>query len=349
VSDARSAAAEREEGEAPHPRETTVFFGHAEPERTLLDAYRGGRTHHAWLIGGRLGIGKATLAYRMARFVLAHPDPNSAVVQKAQSLALPTDHRVVRQVATQGHSDLLVLERTINEKTGKLRQDIIVDDVRRTVSFFGSTPGEGGWRIAIVDSADELNASGANALLKVLEEPPERTLLLIVGHAPARLLPTIRSRCRRLLLRPLAGDDVASAVAAALERDAQEPELQEAAALADGSVGRALTLLDGPALALRTRIVGMLDKLPAIDPQALHALGDALGGYEPQRLAGFLDAANEWLSVQLTNTRNDKTRMLRIAEAWDKVNQAARDVDEYNLERKPLVFSVFNWLAEAVR
>jgi DNA polymerase III subunit delta' len=338
----------RDDAEAPHPRETTALFGHAEAERTLLDAYRSGRIPHAWLFGGPAGIGKATLAYRMARFVLANPDPAAPAVRKAKSLALPDDDRTLRRIAAQGHPDLLVLERVVNEKTGKLYTVIRVDDVRRTVPFFGSTAGEGGWRVAIVDTADELQyPQAANALLKILEEPPPNALLLLISHAPARLLPTIRSRCRRLTLRPLSAADVASAAALALGRDAEDGELREASALAEGSVGRALTLLEGPALALRKRVVDLLERLPAVDPQALHALGDALGGYEPQRLASFIDAVNEWLAARLASASRE--RMLRIAEAWDKVNQAARDADEYNLERKPLVFSVFGWLSEAAR
>ena len=151
---------------------------------------------------------------------------------------------MARRIAAQAQGDLLTLERVINEQTGKLYTVIRVDDVRRTVSFFGSTAGEGGWRIAIVDAVDDLQREGANALLKVLEEPPARTMLLLVSHAPGRELPTIRSRCRRLLLRPLGESDVARAVAAATGRDADEPDVQEAAAAADGSVARALALLD---------------------------------------------------------------------------------------------------------
>src|SRR5436190_14311233 len=303
---------------------------------------------HAWLIGGEAGIGKATLAYRMARFVLTHPDPAAPAVQNAKSLAVPTDNPVARRVAGQAHGDLLTLERVINEKTGKLFTVTRVDDVRRTVPFFGSTAGEGGWRVCIVDTADELQyPQAANALLKILEEPPPNALLLLISHAPARLLPTIRSRCRRLSLRPLSMDDVARAAALALGRDAEDPELREASSLSEGSVGRALTLLEGPALALRKRVIDLLERLPTVDPQALHALGDAVGGFEPQRLASFIDAVNEWLADHLASA--DRERMLRIAEAWDKVNQAARDADEYNLERKPLVFSVFGWLAEAAR
>jgi DNA polymerase III subunit delta' len=344
-----SAAAAEVEAEPALPRATALLFGHQEAEQTLLDAYRGGRMAHAWLIGGPCGIGKATLAYRMARFVLAHPDPGGPEVQAAHTLALPADHSVVRRVAAQGHPDLSVLERQINEKTGKLYQDIRVEDVRDTVKFFGSTAGEGGWRIAIVDCVEELNRSSANALLKVLEEPPPRALLLLVSNAQGRVLPTLRSRCRMLTLRALASTDVARAVAAALGRAADEPDLMEAAAVAEGSVGRALTLLEGRALALRKRVVELLDELPKLDPRALHALGEALGGTEPATLATFLDTVNGWLSRSLAQAPQEPRRMVRIAEAWGKVNRAARDVEVFNLERKPYVFNVFGWLAEAAR
>ncbi len=341
-----SAGDDEEAGDGLHPRETQQLFGHAEAERALLEAYRSGRIPHAWLIGGPRGIGKATLAYRMARFVLAHPDPNDPAVQSARSLELDPEHPVARRVAAQAQGDLLVLERTLNER-GKLRQDIAVDDVRRTVSFFGSTAGEGGWRIAIVDAVDELNDAGANALLKVVEEPPPRTLLLLISHARGLVMPTIRSRCRVLDLRPLSNEEVAQAVAAALGREA-DAEVMEAAGLAEGSVGRALAMIDGPALALRQRVSQMLDRLPETDPLALHALGDAMAGVDPQPLATFVDTVNAWLSAQL-NVQQDTGRMARVAEAWDKVNLAAREAQEFNLERKPLVFSVFAVLAETAR
>jgi DNA polymerase-3 subunit delta' len=335
--------------ETRHPRATTALYGHEGAERALLDAYRSGRVPHAWLITGPGGIGKATLAYRMARFVHAHPDPRAAAVQQAKSLAVDADHPVARRIAAQAQPDLLVLVRTINEKTGKLRQDIQVDDVRRSVSFFGSTAGEGGWRIAIVDAVDELNPSGANSLLKILEEPPRRALLLLVSHSAGRVLPTIRSRCRVLALRPLEVADVAKAAAAALDRSATDPEIAAAAAVAEGSVARALALIEGDALVLRQRVVDMLEQLPALDPRALHALGDALGGTEPKTLAAFMDAVNGWLSARLAAAAAQPARAARYAQAWDAVNLAAREAGEYNLERKPLVFSVFGTLAEAAR
>jgi DNA polymerase-3 subunit delta' len=133
-----------------------VLYGHRDAEQALLASYRSGRVPHAWLIGGPRGIGKATLAYRFARFVLAHPEPRSSTVQEATTLALDPEHPVARRVAAQAQGDLLTLERVVNEQTGKLYTVIRVDDVRRTVSFFGSTAGEGGWRIVIVDAVDDL-------------------------------------------------------------------------------------------------------------------------------------------------------------------------------------------------
>jgi DNA polymerase-3 subunit delta' len=342
-------SADDDERDVRLPRETLVLFGHAPAESALLEAYKSGRIAHAWLIGGPPGIGKATLAYRLARFVLAHPDPKAPAVQNATSLAVDPENPVARRIAAQAQGDLLAIQRVVNEQTGKLYTVIRVDDVRRTVSFFGSTAGEGGWRVAIVDAVDDLQREGANALLKVLEEPPPRTLLILISHAPGRELPTIRSRCRRLLLRPLASADVARAAAAATGRDSDEPALREAAAAADGSVARALALLDGPALALRQRVTDLFAQLPNPDPRALHALGDALGGTDPQTLAAFIDLVNDWLSARLESGTGETARLARVAEAWEKVNRNARDVETYNLERKPFVFAVFDELAQATR
>ena len=242
-----------------------------------------------------------------------------------------------------------MLERSLNEQTGKLYTVIRVDDVRRTVSFFGSTAGEGGWRIAIVDAIDDLQREGANALLKVLEEPPQQSLLLLVSHAPGRELPTIRSRCRRLLLRPLAANDVVRALAEATGRSTSEAEIREAAEGAEGSVGRAVGLLDGSALALRKRILDLFAQLPNPDPRALHALGDAIGGTDPKTLEAFMDLVNGWLSARLVEGSQGKAQMARVAETWERVNHAAREAEAYNLERKPLVFAIFGALSEAAR
>jgi len=330
------------------PRETTSFYGHEAAEAALLTAYRSGHMPHAWLIGGPEGIGKATLAYRMARFVLAHPEPRLPEVQRAPSLALDPSHPVARQVAAGSHGGLLTLERSTNDK-GVMRSVITVDESRETISFFGSTAAVAGWRVCVVDTVDELNANASNALLKILEEPPSRSLFLLVSHAPARVLATIQSRTRKLALRPLAVEDVVRAVAETAEINPNEPELREAAEAAEGSVARALALMAGEALGLYHKTAALLDTLPNVDPRALHALGDALPLSDRVALRTFVDSIDRWLTGQLRRPEMQANlpRLARLAEVWEKIAQAARETESFNLERKPLVFSVFGWLAEA--
>jgi DNA polymerase III subunit delta' len=335
----------------PHPRETNVLFGHGDAEAALLNAYRSGRIAHAWLIGGAQGIGKATLAYRMARFVLRHGDPLSPAVQRATSLAIDPSDPVARQVAVGSHGGLLTLERTLNDR-GVMRTVITVDETRETISFFGSTATAEGWRVCVVDTVDELNPNAANALLKILEEPPQQSLFLLISHAPARVLPTIQSRCRKLRLRPLATDDVIGAAALASGRGTGDVALAEAAAASEGSVAQALTLLGGDALKLQQRTAAMLAKLPNVDPRELHALGDSLPLSDRAALSAFIDGIDRWLSERLRldgRSNANLPRLARLAEVWEKVARAARDTQDYNLERKPLVFSVFSMLAEATR
>ncbi len=335
-----------------HPRETTALSGHREAEQALLNAYRSGRIPHAWLIGGAQGIGKATLAYRMARFVLSHRNPLASDVQHAETLWVDPSDPVARHVAAGAHGGLLTLERSLNDK-GVMRTVITVDETRETISFFGSTAAVEGWRVCIVDTVDELNPNAANALLKILEEPPRQSLFLLVSHAPARVLPTIQSRCRKLALRPLAVDDVIRAAAQAANVGSDDPALSEAAEASEGSVARALTLLGGDALQLQQRTAALLATLPRVDPRELHALGDALGGSDRVALAAFIDSVDRWVSQRLraddANANANLPRLARLAEVWEKINRAARDTAEYNLERKPLVFSVFGLLAEATR
>jgi DNA polymerase-3 subunit delta' len=346
-----SARKTSEETTVRHPRETTELFGHREAEAALLSAYRSGRIPHAWLIGGAPGIGKATLAYRMARFVLAHRQALAPAVQRAPTLAVDPNDPVARQVAADSHGGLLVLERGLNDR-GVLRTVITVDETRETIAFFGSTAAVEGWRVCIVDTVDELNPNAANALLKILEEPPQQSLFLLVSHAPARVLPTILSRCRKLPLRPLATDDVVRAAALAAGMDEDDPGLREAAEASEGSVSRALTLLGGDALKLQQRTAALLARLPQLDPRELHALGDQLPLSDRVALAAFVDGVERWISERLhadSSSNANLPRLARLAEVWEKIARAARDTADYNLERKPLVFSVFSQLAEATR
>src|ERR1700704_6306654 len=337
---------------AVHPRETTALFGHREAEMALLNAYRSGRIPHAWLIGGAVGVGKATLAYRMARFVLAHRNPHASDVQRAETLEVGPSHPVARHVAAGADGGLLTLARTLNDK-GVMRTVITGDETRETISFFGSTAAVEGWRVCIVDTVDELNANAANALLKVLEEPPRQSLFLLVSHAPARVLPTIQSRCRKLPLRPLAVDDVIGAAAEAGQMPPDDALLAEAAQASEGRGARGVNLLGGDALKLHQRTAALLATLPRVDPRELHVLGDALGGSDRVALAAFIDSVDRWVGERLRADGADANanlpRLARLAEVWEKINRAARDTAEYNLERKPLVFSVFGLLAEATR
>ena len=276
---------------APPPRENPDLRGHAAAERTLLDAYNGGRLAHAWLFTGPRGIGKATLAYRFARFMLAHGKETGAGEEGGglfgdalapappDSLHLDPENPVFRRVAAGGHADFLAVERGINENTGKPRSEIVVGDVRKIGDTMRLTPAEGGWRVAIVDAADEMNPIAANALLKVLEEPPARALLILVSHAPGRLLPTIVSRCRRLALQALADDDVA-ALLAAYRADLPAADRVALVGLAEGSIGRALGLADEGGVGLYRELAALLVTLGRIDVGALHTLVQQLQGAE---------------------------------------------------------------------
>ncbi len=267
----------------PAPRANPLLVGHDGAMAELAAAARSGRLPHAWLIWGPRGVGKATLAFRFARHLLAG-------ARGGDDLALDPDHPVFRRVASGGHPDLLTVERGYDEKKERWRTEIVVDEVRRIGDFVHLTAAEGGWRVIVVDSVDDMKKSAANALLKVLEEPPSRTVLLLVSHAPGQLLPTIRSRCRRLALGPLSQ----AAVVGLLRR--YRPELPDAdaatlARLGEGSIGRALELAEEGGLELYRKVGGLLMGLPQLDGQALHAMADKFGrkgGEAAFRTAGGL-------------------------------------------------------------
>jgi len=184
---------------APHPRETAVLIGQEAAEREFLEARGAGRLHHAWLISGPRGVGKATLAWRIARFLLTTPvtaDGRPDASAPPASLDSDWNAPVARRVLALSEPRLFLLRRPWDAKAERLRQEITVDEVRKLRSFFGLSVADGGRRVVIVDAADEMNVNAANALLKLLEEPPANTVILLVSHQPSRLLPTIRSRCR---------------------------------------------------------------------------------------------------------------------------------------------------------
>lgn len=271
---------------APHPRDTGHLIGQDAAQASFLESYNTGRLHHGWLMIGPRGTGKATLAYRIARFLLSQPSDEGGMFgapEKPTTLDTDPEHPVTRRIAARAEPSLFVLRRggagstdsdkQKNLEAGKFASDIRVDDVRKLNGFFNFSSAEGGRRVVIVDAADEMNVQAANALLKRLEEPPERATLLLISHQPSRLLPTIRSRCRELRLSPLGDDDMARALHQALpETDLDQNAL---AALTSGSVGEAIrmTNLSGPAI--YCELVGLFASLPRMDRSRALRLADA--------------------------------------------------------------------------
>ncbi len=335
---------------APHPRDQYAFFGHREGEEALIEGLRSGRLHHAWLIGGPQGIGKATLAYRLARAVLA---PRRANDPSPARLDVAPDTSVARQISALSHPNLSVLRRAPATDKKAASTTIPVDAVRKALNMFGSTAADGGYRVCIVDSAEDLTISSANALLKVIEEPPPRSLFLIVSHAPQRVLPTIRSRCRRLLLRPLAEGEVRSAIRSLGEPWATVPDelLDQAMPYGEGSVRRTLELLDADKVAFVEQVTRLLDGLPKADAKQIYALAEALSRRDADDSYGLaLETVERWISGKLHERAGaGAARLAPLVEVCEKIARTAREIDVFNLDRRPFILTLFDDLAEAVR
>jgi DNA polymerase-3 subunit delta' len=337
----------------PLPRESHALIGQAEAEATLLDAYRSGRIHHGWILGGTKGIGKATLAFRFARFVLAHPDPSAPAVRDARDLSVDPAAPVARRVATGAHTDLLYLRRPWDEKNKRFKTELPVDEIRRTVSFFGSTAGEGGWRIAIVDPADDMNAAAANALLKILEEPPARSLFLVVSHQPGRLLPTIRSRCRRLGMASLDQDTIVRGLADLGFAERTDASTMAAAArIAEGSLRRAIQMIETDGVGLHRQIEGIAGRLPAVDVREVHKLADAVTARGADE--AFETTIDFFLEHAVAMARKaaaagQGARAAAWAEAHGRIARDVATQDALNLDRRAVLLSLVRTLVEAAR
>jgi DNA polymerase-3 subunit delta' len=336
------------------PRENLRLFGHAAAERILLDAYRSGRMHHAWLITGPDGIGKATLAFRIARFILANPDPAHQIVDTAVHLDVDAPEGLIGKIARGIHPNILHLQRPWDERAKRYKTEISVDTVRRIVPFLGTTAGEGGWRIVIVDPADELNRSAANALLKGLEEPPPRTLFVLVSRTPGRLLTTIRSRCRTLPLRPLGEEELNVALAHLNPEFSRGDQVRDRVLirLADGSPRRALELVRQNAEALYGELT---NALATCDLLAFHSLADTCADPRGETLGQLLELYAGYLHRRVKGEAEPDNShkpplvpLVTWAQLWEKAARSASDVDTYNLDRKAFVLDLLERHAAAV-
>lgn len=326
-----------QEAGAEHPRERLTLVGHERAEAELATAISGGRMHHAWLICGPKGVGKATLVYRAARVLLG------ASPSYERPLAVVPSSPVVRQVAQLSHPDLMVIRRSINDTTGKPRSEITVDDARKLGQFFSlkaSIPG--GRRVAIIDAADELNRNAANAILKTLEEPPEGGVIFLVCHAAGRLLPTIRSRCRRLVLEPLDDDQVRSVAG-----DNADPA---AVVLAQGSPGRAAALASVGVGALYRQVSSALSGLPRLPLADASVLAES-GGKSDFAFDVLFDVLENWLvrvaqagsGLPILEVEPGESAAMermaravggrRVVEAWDKVREVRAATHGLNLDK----------------
>jgi len=361
--------------EIPVPRANPLLIGHAAAEGTLLRAWQSGRMPHAWLITGPRGIGKATLAYRFARFALKEGGASeqgglfggpAAPAAPADTLAVDPSHAVFRQVASGGHEDLFMLERgLIHPATKKTTNEIVVGHVRRVTEQLRRTTE--GWRIAVIDEAEAMNLNAENAFLKLLEEPPAKALILLVSHAPGRLLPTIRSRCRLLAMPPLSDADVDGL----LQRYRPELPPDDRAILvrlAEGSIGRALDLEARGGAELYGDVLALLEKLPKLDVPALHAFAERMarrGGEGEDATAGFrttvelladwtarlvkfaAGAAGAWEAEQPLLNRLAPRGPLPWADAGDRIRKLGTDTDELNLDRKQALIAAFQAVEQA--
>ncbi len=354
----------------PSPRITERLYGQAPAEANFLDAFASDRLHHAWIITGPPGIGKATLAYRIARFLLAAESERDMF---GGSLDISPDTSAARLVSNLAHPELLVLRRPYDFKNKKLKTEITVDEVRRLKVFLGTGAGEG-WRVVIADPVDELNTNAANALLKSLEEPPKRTVFLLTSPSPDRLLPTIRSRCRMLACAPLADDGLRRAVAQALNSAEEQSaatalpageEWQTLSRLSEGSVRRFLMLHSARGLDLHQKISGIFSGLPRIDWLAVHALGDELGsaaaeakyelffelllGLVTRLVRAAATGEGDPADVQLARRIIGDDQLAAWAQLWETTVAEKASTDIYNLDRKSLILLTFQRIVQTTR
>ncbi len=330
--------------EVPEPVEHAELFGHVGEADELARAYRTGKFHHALILSGPRGIGKATFAFRLAHHLLANPQPAEA----PSTLARPdTASTLFRLMAQGAHPSLLHLTRPAADRGAGFKSAVTVDEIRRVGRFLSMTSHDGGYRVVIVDAADDMNRNAANALLKSLEEPPPRTLFLLVVHSIGRMLPTIRSRCQLLKLKPLAGDDLLAALRAVSPGSEEVPD--DLAAKASGSVREALLMTQFGGLDIANAVDAVVSG-GRFDVAAAYRIADAVGGRDStvqfrlfnEYVAGIAEAR-----AQAAGQAGEAELAARLADQWSGVRQRIVDTDTYNLDKRQHVVGLLSQLCAA--
>jgi DNA polymerase-3 subunit delta' len=343
-----------EEAGAPdplHPRLTDTLFGHEAAEDLFLSAFNAGSLHHAWLLTGERGIGKATFAYRAARFLLSREQAAPALLQAA-SLAVPASHPVARQIAAGAHPSLFVLG---SDAEGSA--SIGVDAVRKLRGFLGLTSPGGGWRAMIVDPANDLTIASANALLKAVEEPPRRTVFFLVSHGASTVMPTIRSRCIKLTFRPLDLSGFQSAVAAACAAgDLPEPEekaMRKLFTLSAGSPGRAVDLISGGLVSLADKVERIMDGLPKLDHALVHELIQSTSGARNaetfRRVCDLIEERIEEKAKKEVMQPGHQPLSASWAQLWQTVRERRLEMEALNLDKGAFLVSAFSDMERIAR
>lgn len=346
----------------PHPRQTHSLFGHEEAERELTGALATGQVHHGWLLTGPPGIGKATLAYRFAKCLLASPSDRQL---GTGSLAVPKGSEASRQVVAMSHPGLLVLRRPYDQKNKRFMTSIPIDEVRRLRSFLAHRASRESWRVVIVDTADDLNVNAANALLKSLEEPPARMVFLLISSEPGRLLTTIRSRCRRLELGRLDRQALkAAATQAYAESEQEAPEqdvFERLADLAQGSVRRFIGLHSAGGLQLHGRITEIFARLPEVEWGRVHELADSLAASAAEEkyklyhellfdhLAGLIKQAALQEGQGSASNPIVPGRLASWAALWETLVREEAETRALNLDRKAFILETIQRIEAAAR
>ena len=366
----------------PSPQENDKFNGHERAEKYFLAAYNATRVHHAWLISGPKGIGKATLAYRIARFLLADGGTRSDEEPPAlfdigipkeidrPSLSMNREHPIFHRVAINGHPDLSLVDQELAEDGKRTQTVITVDKIRAIGRSLSLTSAEGGWRVVIIDGAENLNINAANALLKILEEPPQKVIFLLVCHIPSRLIPTIRSRCSHIKLLPLPADsldNLLQSYAPELSTDDRRMLIR----LSDGSIGRALELCTNEGLSIQRELITIFNTFPGIDVESAHKFASFIARRENDKYwqttkelttrniadlikstltkSGLFSLGYGELEVASLTHLQKLGTPLQWAKVWEHAFELFTTTDSLNLDKKEVILSVFDTMANVAQ